>query len=285
VKLTKVLDVMIAVLVIWIAYSFIERAVSSAERSPIVETEKRTPGLLQVGSLIDSALFGAQRRQDNTLIVYLSTSCPFCNASRDTYRSLSSLRPNLRLIVITSEPSADVKDWLKEADISVDEVRELPISNVRALGLNATPTLILTDGTGAVEGVWYGQLNAEEGLDLLTNVRRGFVSGKIPSHASLLKVVSVEHLQDPMAVVIDMRPRFAFKKNARIAGKILNIPQDELEIRARNELSKDSKIIVDCSSMRDHLSCSSAGLALARQGFSHVSLMQWGVDQKSKTER
>ena len=114
-KLTKVLDVMIAVLVIWIAYSFIERAVSSAERSPIVETEKRTPGLLQVGSLIDSALFGAQRRQDNTLIVYLSTSCPFCNASRDTYRSLSSLRPNLRLIVITSEPSADVKDWLKRS--------------------------------------------------------------------------------------------------------------------------------------------------------------------------
>jgi hypothetical protein len=62
-------------------------------------------------------------------------------------------------------------------------------------------------------------------------------------------------------------------KGGKVSVRVVNFPQDELQLRARNELLKENPLIIDCNSVINVMVCQSAGFALSREGFTTISLL------------
>lgn len=76
-------------------------------------------------------------------------------------------------------------------------------------------------------------------------------------------------LPERATVLLHIRERDAFAAGAR--SRAINIPFDEVEVRAGAELPRTSRIIVDCS-QEETSKCRFAGEELASRGFTQVSI-------------
>jgi hypothetical protein len=102
---------------------------------------------------------------DRTLILGIRSDCPYCAASLPFYQRLLAEcshtdSSHIRIVVITSDDRATADRYLQDHQLSVAQV----IPSVRAsneLRLLSTPTLVLTDPSRTVNGVWIGQLGPE----------------------------------------------------------------------------------------------------------------------------
>jgi hypothetical protein len=95
-----------------------------------------------------------------SLLLVLSTTCQFCEASMPFYRELAALNDvqagRLRIVVISIQPPEQMRAHL-------DARRLTPSAIVPALDtplrLEGTPTIILVDRKGVVDSSWKGQLH------------------------------------------------------------------------------------------------------------------------------
>ena len=61
-----------------------------------------------------------------------------------------------QIVAVFPQSVDEAKDYLKGLGVSVDEVRQSPLSSI---GVEGTPTLILLDNRGTVADFWVGKLN------------------------------------------------------------------------------------------------------------------------------
>ncbi len=110
--------------------------------------------------------WGAKRA---TLVLALSTNCRYCTESAPFYRELTKNAKDkqVRTIAIFPQPVQDASAYLKNEDMQVDEIRQTPLSAIQITG---TPTLLLIDSKGTVQGVWIGKLPAEKEKDVLAKL-------------------------------------------------------------------------------------------------------------------
>jgi hypothetical protein len=105
-----------------------------------------------------------------TVLIALSSRCPFCSKSMPFYRRLSSLRREgkaFRLVVVSSEQSDTLKPYIAAEGVSVDSVLSTPLP---PLGIRAVPTLLLLGSEGTVVGVWGGALGAAREREFLAKL-------------------------------------------------------------------------------------------------------------------
>jgi thioredoxin-related protein len=108
--------------------------------------------------------WGATKR---TLLIALSDSCRFCTESADFYKKLAQERAksnDVRMIAVLPQDVSAGHAYLNKLGVSVDEVRQSPLN---AVGVKATPTLILIDDKGVVTASWVGKLPPEKEVDVL----------------------------------------------------------------------------------------------------------------------
>ncbi|SRR5258708_27624164 len=100
-----------------------------------------------------------------TLVLALSTNCRFCTESAPFYRELTkeAKEKQVHTIAIFPQSVQDASAYLKNEGLEVDEIRQTPLSAIQVSG---TPTLLLIDPTGTVQGVWIGKLLAEKEKDV-----------------------------------------------------------------------------------------------------------------------
>ena len=106
-------------------------------------------------------------KQDQTLVLVLSSTCHFCTESAPFYQRLvteARRNRNTRLIAVLPQPTEDGIRYLKQVGVSIDEVLQAPLST---LGTRGTPTLILVDKRGEVKNTWIGRLAAERESEVL----------------------------------------------------------------------------------------------------------------------
>ena len=106
-----------------------------------------------------------------TLVMALSTKCHFCTESAPFYQRLAQERAgnlNLRLIAVFPQKSQESLEYLKGLAVNVDDVRQ---SELDALGVSGTPTLILLNNQGVVEDTWRGKLNGDREGDVLRRLQ------------------------------------------------------------------------------------------------------------------
>jgi hypothetical protein len=96
------------------------------------------------------------------LVLALSTTCHYCNESAEFYRRLAKEceARGVRTIAVLPQTKSEAQSYLAE-------IRQ---SSLAALEIGGTPTLLLVDGQGKVERVWFGKLPPEKEKDILAKL-------------------------------------------------------------------------------------------------------------------
>jgi rhodanese-related sulfurtransferase len=202
----------------------------------------------------------------HNVVLAVQSTCPACRASLNFYSTLGRITSgsDTQIIVIAPDGSDVIQRWLAEGGVRVDQV--IPGIKLGDLGISVTPTLILVDPTGRVTDIASGRLDKADEADVLARLDG-------TSSAPLMNRMEPERLRAPDLVrlmadqpvtVIDVRDRADYRRDHRPGA--LNIPKDELELRAAIELPLDEAIVVDCSRNQSYADCELAGRILRRLG-------------------
>lgn len=97
-------------------------------------------------------------QSERTLVLVLSTNCHFCTESAPFYQRLAAeilKHPGTRLVTVVPQSVEVGRKYLDELGVAIDDIRQ---SQLNAVGVSGTPTLILVDKEGIAKRVWLGKL-------------------------------------------------------------------------------------------------------------------------------
>ncbi len=107
-------------------------------------------------------------------VLFLSTSCHFCEASMPFYRRLVAQHQqgqgkNIALLAISAEPDHIVNSYLMRERVNFDHVYQISLPDNL---LRGTPTLLVVDDQGMIRRADIGQLNPSKEDELLNIFKR-----------------------------------------------------------------------------------------------------------------
>ncbi|HEX8179018.1 MAG TPA: rhodanese-like domain-containing protein [Pyrinomonadaceae bacterium] len=255
-----------------------------------------TPAPRPRGTLEPAALIGSHptlpavdwAKQGRTVLLALSTHCRYCTQSAPFYQRLAQTlarQADTKLLAVFPEESAEAQRYLQALGLSVAGVYQAPLANI---GVGGTPTLLVVDDKGAVVKAWVGQLNDDDesevwqALQLMDDRAQGQTNKPPSIDAAELRAALARHEQ---VLLVDVRPRADFARQ-HIPGA-LNIPLDELGIRAPNELQPSNKRVVvyaDCGHCTDDGKGRAAQQIMAELGFRQVVMLREGLTGWTQAE-
>ena len=108
------------------------------------------------------------KQHRHTLVLALNTGCHFCQGGVPFYRKLANAQQrggdDLEIVAAFPNDSETVRQFMTREDLNI---RSVPAVALDKLKVSATPTLILVDCGGRVEGSWVGTLTEAEEAELL----------------------------------------------------------------------------------------------------------------------
>jgi thioredoxin-related protein len=105
-------------------------------------------------------------RSKRTLLLFFQLDCDICKESSPFYRSLVDTfreTEKVQFVFITPEKPAVAEQFFRGAGISSKTFHQ---GKAGMLGVTSTPTLILADSAGKVQGFWVGRLSAEREAEI-----------------------------------------------------------------------------------------------------------------------
>lgn len=96
-----------------------------------------------------------------TLVFFLNKDCHYCTTSAPFYRQLieEASKRNVQALAVFPNSPKEAQDYLRAVALPIAELRTGPLSAYKIAG---TPTVVLVDGGGSVEGVWFGDTSGRE---------------------------------------------------------------------------------------------------------------------------
>lgn len=198
---------------------------------------------------------GVKWNRDKSVVLFLQTTCTYCHQSAPFHAELAALAKanGLGFVSVFPESTAMSRIALEKAGIESPAVE----ADLRSLGVEGTPTVAIVDGKGKVQGAWVGLLDDARKRDVFSTLgllpERSLTGTASRVNHSAIDILSIADasklLDDPATLLLDIRPRDHYRAS-HLAGSI-NIPRDELEIRASHELDKARKIVVFCQYMTE----------------------------------
>jgi hypothetical protein len=127
------------------------------------------------GKSLDGHLLGVDwTKNHRTLVLAISTTCHFCKDSVPFYRKLGAAEKDVKMVAVLPQPVTEAQQYLGSAGVHVDEVRQVTLN---ALGVRATPTLLLVNDVGVVTDVWVGKLQPDQEAQVLTTLEKKILGG------------------------------------------------------------------------------------------------------------
>lgn len=119
--------------------------------------ERKSP---VVGNKISDIDFDWSKSGKNVLLV-LSKGCRYCTESADFYKKLikQSEGKNVKITALLPQAKEEAEKYLTELGISGIEVKQTQLD---ALNVSGTPTIIVADDKGVISNVWKGKLQVEK---------------------------------------------------------------------------------------------------------------------------
>lgn len=106
------------------------------------------------------------------VLLFLNSSCRYCNASIPFYRRLVSARNHsavlTTVIAVTAEDATFLQEHLAQQGLRLDGVRQLRKAPTK---LSVTPVVLLVDMAGHVLRTWAGRLGQSQEDEVLRSVR------------------------------------------------------------------------------------------------------------------
>lgn len=237
-------DLVLLVVACAAAYRLVARP-ASGDRPP-----EPIPRLITVGG--DLALPGvtwdAARRH---VLLSISPTCPACNDSISLYRNVServAYDSNVRLMVLASDPPETVQKWLDSSGVKAHRI--LQVANVSRLGFLLKPTILILDSNGTVTDVLIGKLPPAIEEDLLSRLDQPESTQPLDNtdYAEEIREAEFAPLtEEKHPLLLDLRDRRSFGAGHR--PRAVNIPRDELTIRAKADLTPSEHVVIDCVRM------------------------------------
>ena len=231
---------------------------------------------LAIGDKIDLQGFNwpSNRR---TIILALSKHCPYCLESAQFYQQLIKEvkeHSDVHLAAIFTESVPEAKNYLEQMSVSIDDVRQAPLS---ALGFKGTPTLLVVDETGQIKDLWLGKLTDFQATRFIRKLQTDpDIASALQREEKDVKRITPEEVQQLVKagekiVILDVRSRERYASGHEEGS--INIPSDELDVRAINELSPTDFIITSCH-CSDGRSSTVARDRLMESGFRKVAVLR-----------
>ena len=248
-------------------------AVVSSPSQAFEQNDESIGPLMDAGVRIPIAELWKSSEIERTAVLLLDIGCWACLASRPFYGELDRIvadTPGTRLVILSNNPIPAVRKWLDEGGI---RGRVVQIPSLMALGVLETPTLLLATSDGVVTDVSFGLLDEAGSANFKARLR-GDVEAQplvLPysfKEASVSERPDVDNLAGIQ--LLDTRDRRDFERE--YSAKAVNIPKDELAVRALVELSTSRPVFIDCR-YDDRTQCRLAGGRLVRQGFASVTVL------------
>ena len=117
----------------------------------------RTPAERLVGTRVQlpGIQFGGQNK---TLVIAISANCHFCRDSEPFYKQLvAQTQGRLQVVAVLPQPQTEAENYVHNA---IAPSVHVVSSQLNAIGVIGTPTLLLVDGSGKVRKAWVGFLDA-----------------------------------------------------------------------------------------------------------------------------
>jgi hypothetical protein len=194
-----------------------------------------------------------------TLIVALQEDCQFCNASVPFYHDLlaSQREENFYIMAVTRGPNEidGFQTYLKRQQLDFRDVQAIDFDKTR---ITATPMLILVNAEGLVAASWTGKLSEKEEAEVFKALGTERIrdkgakrnnSGEGSGTFKKMDFAKFTHSAFSGMPIIDIRKREQFKLG-HISGAI-NIPYDELEVRARFEITPTHPVLIYCNDSKE----------------------------------
>lgn len=109
------------------------------------------------------------QKNGQTLVLALSTSCPYCTESAAFYRRLKQESSEAHLLAVFPQAASEGEAYLKKLAVPVDEVRQASFGQLNVRG---TPTLLLVDDGGEVKDTWVGKLPSNQEGQVLARLKQ-----------------------------------------------------------------------------------------------------------------
>jgi rhodanese-related sulfurtransferase len=218
-------------------------------------------------------------RNRQTLIVVLNQGCQLCSENAPFYQRLARElvgKDDVEIIAVMPGSVSESEEYLRGIGVSVDLVRQAPLETV---GVTGTPTLILVNHEGIVTGVWIGELTASQESMLIAriNPRSEPEKNSGTKETAIIDERELKHRIDTKqpVIVLDLNDRPAYAA-AHIPGA-RNLPLDELEVRAPNELPHSDLLVLYCSCRQNDASLKAREM-LVKKGFLNVVVLNGGLN-------
>jgi hypothetical protein len=109
-------------------------------------------------------------KSQRTLVMAIQSSCHFCTESMTFYRELSRQKgASTRLVVVAPDDPAAAKQYVASHGFSPDAIAT---SDLPAMNVAGTPTLLLVNPSGVIERVWMGKLTPAREKEVMAEVAR-----------------------------------------------------------------------------------------------------------------
>jgi|SRR5881394_4130736 len=200
-----------------------------------------------------------------TLVTVLVERSAACSMSSEFYRRLQKEtqgRTDVRFIAIFPDRFDDINGFRSRNGL--DGLASLQAS-LGELRIPALPTIFVVDRDGQVLDLWSGLLGPLRQKEVFDRINVSVEDVVINSdQLSQLKTKA-------QVSIVDVRSRDSFR-TSHLDGSV-NIPADELPVRARDELDLSSTVVVDGRSADPSL-LDFAGLNLSLSGFKKVLILR-----------
>lgn len=252
---------------------FHSAAASAAEsRTKLRVTANEPAPALSIGAVIklDGVDWSKHPRQ---AVLLFWSSCHACESQVPFYRQLSRQLNGAHAVGflgIGIEPLPTASEWLKKSDIRPERV--IRVDKPSAIGLLITPTLLIVDSTGLVTDLWAGVMDAQ--------TQGTFLERLSPKSAATVPITNVPDTPEIRSgqlaevsgnpLMLDTRRRTDVTAPSQGA---LNIPADELWLRAPFELPQSRPIIIDCRNQQ-LVGCRTSAWTLTRMGISDIRILR-----------
>lgn len=193
-------------------------------------------------------------RAPQTIVLFTKSTCTYCQKNVPFHRQLLDLssRRGIPVIAVSDEPQLNLEAALAAYRLPVTAAHSVPVARLEIRG---TPTIAIVDAAGVIRRVWEGfvaderQREVLEAMSLLADDASLSIETE-PKRSNIeIPYVSQDEFVQYSSLagnkyILDIRPRAEFAAS-HVRGAI-NIPEDELEIRAPRELPREADVAVFC---------------------------------------
>jgi rhodanese-related sulfurtransferase len=219
--------------------------------------------------------------QHESLVFVMSTTCHYCSESAPFYRRLTSAlnqRADLQVLAVLPQAVDEDRRYLESLGVPIQDIRQADLKSIR---VPLTPSLIRVSDAGQVLDIWTGRLSSKQEQDVFNRLQIKDVN-EVADESSGVTRIDFSAMKKTLSekkpvVILDVEERDVFRAG-HIPGAV-NIPADELEVRAGEELSPNDSIVVysDDADLSER-----ATEILSENGFKRLSLLNGGYSQWEK---